>query len=210
MRRWNGWGDEDVVLSLPEPARRFLIDRLGEAKPLPDVPYATVLARLPASALKAHRRVVTTREERLRHARGQSIPDLLALRSGDIGRTPDGIAYPVNGEEVRELLRYAAQRGAIVIPYGGGTSVVGHITPTSDPRPVLTIDLGRMNQLLDLDAESRIATFGPGAPGPQVEAQLRAHGHMLGHFPQSFEYSTLGGWVATRNSTSLRYAKARR
>jgi alkyldihydroxyacetonephosphate synthase len=209
MRRWNGWGDESVTVSLPEPARRFLVDRLGEAKVLPDTPYPTVLARLPASALHAQHGIVTSHEERLRHARGQSIPDLLALRSGEVGRIPDGVAFPESGDVVRDLLRHAAHRNTIVIPYGGGTSVVGHITPTDDPRPVLTIDLGRMNRLLDLDAESQLATFGAGAPGPHVEAQLRAHGYMLGHFPQSFEYSTLGGWVATRSSgqQSLRYGR---
>lgn len=209
MRRWNGWGDETVSLSLPESARRFLADRLGESRPLPAAEFSEITARLAPAAPAPQTGISVSPEDRLRHTRGQSIPDLLALHSGDVGRVPDGVAFPVGAGQVRALLHHAARRGAAVIPYGGGTSVVGHVTPTDDPRSILTIDLGRMNQLLDLDTESRIATFGAGTPGPQVEAQLRAHGFMLGHFPQSFEYSTLGGWVTTRSSgqQSLRYGR---
>src|SRR5690606_15611542 len=96
-----------------------------------------------------------------------------------------------------------------VIPYGGGTSVAGHINPIDQGRPILTVSLAHMNRLIDLDRESQLATFGAGTPGPLVEAQLRAHGYTLGHFPQSFEYSTVGGWVVTRSSgqQSLRYGR---
>jgi alkyldihydroxyacetonephosphate synthase len=122
---------------------------------------------------------------------------------------PDGVAYPSTGEEVRELMGYAQKVGAVVIPYGGGTSVVGHITPQAGGNPILTVDLGRMNRLIALDDRSRTATFGPGAAGPEVEAQLRAHRYTLGHYPQSFEFSTLGGWVATRSTgqCSLGYGR---
>ncbi|MCY1523138.1 putative FAD-linked oxidoreductase [compost metagenome] len=97
----------------------------------------------------------------------------------------------------------------MLIPYGGGTSVAGHINPQAGDKAVLTLSLERMNRLLELDEESLIATFGPGASGPQVESQLRARGYTLGHFPQSWELSTLGGWVASRSSgqQSLRYGR---
>ncbi len=209
MRRWNGWGDERTQVELPPVGRSFLAERIGEGRPLPDATLEAALARVPASRLPAHPLVSQSAVDRLRHARGQSLPDWLAMRSGDFGRFPDGVAYPLDTEQVAELLRYAADADAIVIPYGGGTSVVGHINPPATERPVLTVDMGRMNQLLDLDRESQIATFGAGTPGPQVEAQLRPHGYTLGHFPQSFELSTLGGWIASRSSgqQSLRYGR---
>jgi len=200
MRRWNGWGEETVSFPLNKTAHRFLIEKIGEGRPLPDVALDDVLARVPQSRLPDHPLVDRSTEERIRHARGQSLPDWLALRGGEMEAFPDGVAYPITGEEVQALLAYAKGAGAVVIPYGGGTSVVGHITPQKGEKPVLTIDMGRMKRLLDLNRESRIATFEAGAAGPDVEAQLRAHGYTLGHFPQSFELSTLGGWIATRSS----------
>jgi len=209
MRRWNGWGDNTICFPLPEKAHRFLVERIGEATPLPDATLHRVLEHVPQSRLPNHPLVTKLAEERLRHARGQSLPDWLAFRSGNLGIFPDGVAYPTTREEVRTLLAYARQSGAMVIPYGGGTSVVGHITPEKDKSPVLTIDMERMSRLLSLDKKSQIATFGAGVAGPDVESQLRAQGYTLGHFPQSFEFSTLGGWIATRSSgqQSLRYGR---
>jgi len=147
---------------------------------------------------------------RLLHARGQSLPDWLALRFGRIDRLPDGVAFPESSHDLRELFAYARAVEAAIVPYGGGTSVVGHINPPAHlDRPVLTISLARMRRLLDLDEESRLATFAAGVAGPDLEAQLRTRGYTLGHFPQSFEYSTLGGWIVTRSSgqQSLRYGR---
>ncbi len=131
------------------------------------------------------------------------------MREGDFGVYPDAVAYPETAEQIRELLALADSRDLQLIPYGGGTSVAGHINPQASRRPVLTVSLERMNRLIDLDRESLVATFGPGAAGPQVESQLRALGYTLGHFPQSWELSTLGGWVASRSSgqQSLRYGR---
>jgi alkyldihydroxyacetonephosphate synthase len=119
------------------------------------------------------------------------------------------VAYPEDNSQITGLLHYASHAGAHVIPYGGGTSVVGHINPMPGDQPVLTIDLSRMNRLLRFDEKSLLATFGAGVCGPDLEAQARARGCTLGHFPQSFEYSTLGGWIATRSSgqQSLRYGR---
>ena len=209
MRRWNGWGDETICFPLPGNALRFLVKRIGEAKPLPGATLDDVLRQVPESRLPDTPLVNKSAEERVRHTRGQSLPDWLALRSGNLGVFPDGVAYPTTREDICNLLIYAREAGAIVIPYGGGTSVVGHITPEKGKNPVLTIDMGRMNRLLSLDKESQIATFGAGATGADVESQIRVQGYTLGHFPQSFDYSTLGGWIATRSSgqQSLRYGR---
>ena len=209
MRRWNGWGDDAITYPLPESAARYLAVLVGPGSPPQEATLEDSLARVPASRLPAHPLVDTAALPRLLHARGQSLPDWLALRSGQINTFPDGVAFPATGEELRQLIQYASQAGAHLIPYGGGTSVVGHINPLAASAPVLTVDLGRMNRLLRLDQASLLATFGAGVTGPDLEAQLRAHNLTLGHFPQSFEYSTLGGWVASRSSgqQSLRYGR---
>ncbi|GGX40280.1 FAD-binding oxidoreductase [Saccharospirillum salsuginis] len=209
MRRWNGWGDEHFSLELPANGAAFLNERIGSARPLRDAELEEVTARVPESRLPPHDRVLTDAETRVRHARGQSLPDWLAMRSGDFGVFPDGVAFPESSDEARDILHWAEEVGAIVIPYGGGTSVAGHINPDPSDTPVLTISLGRMNRLLDIDHESHIATFGAGTPGPLLEAQLKVEGYTLGHFPQSFELSTVGGWVASRSSgqQSLRYGR---
>jgi alkyldihydroxyacetonephosphate synthase len=209
MRKWNGWGDTATEFPASAEVNTFLTQLFGPSRALPDVSLEQVLARVPASRLPAHELVNTSPDIRLRHARGQSLPDWLALRSGEIGIFPDGVAEPQSSAEVRQLLDWARANSITVIPYGGGTSVAGHITPLPDVRPVLTLSLARLNQLIDLDPLSQLATIGAGANGPQVEALLNARGYTLGHFPQSFELSTLGGWVVTRSSgqQSLRYGR---
>ncbi|MBM7060945.1 FAD-binding oxidoreductase [Pseudomonas sp. UL073] len=209
MRRWNGWGDEATSMELPAHGAAFLQELIGEGRRLADASLASVLAQVPASRLPAHALISTDAETRVRHARGQSLPDWLAMREGNFAVFPDGVAFPETAAQIRELLAWAVDQEVIVIPYGGGTSVAGHINPQAGAQAVLTLSLERMNRLLDLDEESRLATFGPGANGPQVESQLRAHGYTLGHFPQSWELSTIGGWVASRSSgqQSLRYGR---
>lgn len=209
MRRWNGWGDDTIPYPLPANAFAFLEELVGPGAPARDATLAATLAAIPVSRLPAHPLVRVERLERLRHARGQSLPDWVALRGGLIPAFPDGVAFPTTADDVAALLTYAAETGARVIPYGGGTSVVGHINPAPGERPVLTINMRRLNQLTRLDTTNQLATFGAGVAGPELEAQLRARGYTLGHFPQSFEYSTLGGWVATRSSgqQSLRYGR---
>jgi len=209
MRRWNGWGDDTILYPVPRNASSYLIEKIGKGAPLPEATLDEVLLAVPPSRLPEHPLVIQSAEERVRHCRGQSIPDWLALKSGNIDSFPDGIAYPSTTDEVQSLFSYAEKAGAAIIPYGGGTSVVGHITPEKGERPVLTVDMSRMNRLVSLDEESRLAAFLAGVAGPDLEAQLRAKGYTLGHFPQSFEFSTLGGWIATRSSgqQSLRYGR---
>ena len=209
MKRWNGWGDEQIEYPLNADALAFLASRIGAGTPVQDASFDTACATLRAARLPVHRLVNTDPAVRLRHAHGQSLPDWLKLRFGRIGSAPDGVAFPESAQDVRELIEYAQQHGIALIPQGGATSVAGHITAPDGDTPVLTVSMTRMCRLQHLDQEAQLATFGAGVLGPDLEAQLRAHGFMLGHFPQSFEYSTLGGWVVTRSSgqQSLRYGR---
>jgi alkyldihydroxyacetonephosphate synthase len=209
MRRWNGWGDDTVTYPLRAGARRFLENAVGSGTPPSDASLDEVMAQVPTSRLPAHPLVQEGAASRVRHARGQSLPDWIALRSGHIAAFPDGVAYPATDDEVRELVQYGRETGACLIPYGGGTSVVGHINPLPGERPNLTVDLTRLNRMRHFDEISLLATFGAGIIGPDLEAQLRARGCTLGHFPQSFELSTLGGWIVTRSSgqQSLGYGR---
>jgi alkyldihydroxyacetonephosphate synthase len=208
MRRWNGWGDDTIEVPIGEGAQGFLAEKLGPGTGPRDATFDEVCAQLAPSKLPPHPLVDTTAAERLNHALGQSLRDWLRLRYGRIDAAPDGVAFPESADEVRDLLRYASDAGAAVVPYGGGTSVCGHLDAVRG-RPTLSVDMSRMRALSSLDRESLLATFGAGVTGPDLEAQLRAHGYTLGHFPQSFEYSTLGGWVVTRSSgqQSLRYGR---
>jgi len=206
MRRWNGWGSKNTAYPLPDSADTYLKSLVGPAGQLPpDVALPEALNRVHTARLAPDALILTEPFERLLHARGQSLPDWVDLRAGRIDPCPDGVAYPQNAAEVRRLIEYASRSGVHLIPYGGGTSVVGHINPLPGSAPVLTVDLSRLNRLLDLDETSRLATFETGATGPQVEAALNARGYTLGHFPQSFELSTLGGWIATRSSGQQSY-----
>ncbi len=200
VRRWNGWGDEDGGASLSPSGLRLLEGEIGAASPHPDAALADVVAAVPGSRLPEHPLVARDAEDRVRHARGQSLPDWIALRSGRLGAVPDGVAHPTNAREVRELLAFASSAGSDVIPYGGGTSVVGSVTPRENGPPTLTIALDRLAGLAAFDERSGLATFGGGTTGPDLEAALSPHGLTLGHFPQSFERSTVGGWVAARSA----------
>ncbi|HYO49446.1 MAG TPA: FAD-binding oxidoreductase [Chloroflexia bacterium] len=208
-RRWNGWGLRTVSYPLSPEACLFLAERLGAGRPPLDASWETVVGGVPPSQLHAHPLVTIEPAHRAMHARGQSLPDWIALRGGNVGEFPDGVAYPATGSDVRDLLAYARASGVRVTPYGGGTSVAGHINPLVGDAPTLTIDMSRIQGLRHLSEKSRLAAFGAGVAGPVLEAQLRARGYILGHFPQSFELSTLGGWVATRSSgqQSLGYGR---
>ena len=206
VRRWNGWGDESIRTTIPKEALTHLEGVVGKGRTVPDASLADVVAAVPPGRLPAHPLVSDDAEDRVRHARGQSLGDWVALRNGQIGLVPDAIGRPTSADDVRTLLRYAADVGARVVPYGGGTNVVGGLSPADlgparggDP-PVLTIDLERLAALHAFDESSGLATFGAGVTGPALESALRSRGRMLGHEPQSWEYSTLGGWVVTRSS----------
>ncbi len=209
MRRWNGWGDDHITYPLSPHALTFLSQTMGPGRPRRDARLVDVLSRVPPSALPDHPLLTTDPEERLRHALGQSFPDWVDARFGTVTTFPDAVAFPLSNEDVRTIIAFARDVGARLIPYGGGTSVVGHLRVLPEFQPVISVDMRRMNRLLHLDEEGWMATFQAGVRGPHLEAFLRARGFTLGHFPQSFEYSTLGGWVATRSvgQESLGYGR---
>lgn len=208
MRRWNGWGDDSDIFHLTDDARAFVRERVGEGKPSKDATREEALKTVPESRIKSSL-FVTDTATRLDRSRGQSFPDWIAMRAGRMGPFADGVAFPTTHEETVVALAEAKKIGAIVIPYGGGTSVVGHLNVPAGDQPVVNISLENMNKLLKLDETSMLATIGAGTPGPQVEALLKPHGYLLGHFPQSYEYSTLGGWVVTRSSGQQSYRYGR-
>ncbi|WP_426243079.1 FAD-binding oxidoreductase [Psychrobacter sp. TWP2-1-2] len=211
--RWNGWGNININKKVSAHGAKLIKSHIGKTKKLSSVSLQQVLKTVPKSRLPVAMTELDTvsvdNEVRLRHARGQSFPDWIAMHGGDFEVFPDGVAFPESTADVETLLKLASEHDLIIIPFGGGTSVAGHINPQKGSRPVLTIAMSKMDQLIDLDSESQIATFGAGTQGPAVEAQLDAHGYRLGHYPQSWELSTLGGWIAARSSgqQSLGYGR---
>jgi alkyldihydroxyacetonephosphate synthase len=139
--------------------------------------------------------------DRIVHTYGKSARDLLRIRAGDIPRVPDVVVYPGDEAEVQLIVDRAVAADAVLIPYGGGSSFSGSLhAPEDETRPVISVDLGRLNQVIDIDEDSGLARIQAGAQGPDLEEQLGARGWVLGHYPDSFTHSTLGGWVATRSS----------
>lgn len=223
--RWNGWGWAHATFDLGarEPAVwAWLARELGreglEARP----PAALPEIALPDSALGeddlrglaevvGEAQVKTDRYERAFHARGKSYLDLLALRAGDLSTAPDAVVYPASGAEAQALVERCDAAGIALVPFGGGSSVVGGVTALrGSHRAVVTVDTSRMNRLLGVDATSLTASAEAGIYGPALERALQAQGVTLGHYPQSFEFSTLGGWIAARGAgqQSYRYGKA--
>ncbi len=205
MKRWRGWGDDATTYPMPESARPFLVEAVGQPTPRTDLSREEILKKVPKSRLKASGTIKTDALERLTHARGQSLPDMVAMHSGKIEAYPDGVAYPETDQDIRDLMKAARQKGFHLIPYGGGSSVLGHINAHKKDGPVVTVDMGRMNKLINLDGVSRTAVIECGAAGPAIETMLAKHGYRLGHYPQSFEFSTLGGWIATRSTGQQSY-----
>ncbi|GAA3692580.1 FAD-binding oxidoreductase [Nonomuraea antimicrobica] len=208
---WSGWGDPGKARELPERVRELLRDLLGVRAPA--VPAAALESvRLPPVALTepllgalagvtGPGHVLTGHEDRVRHTRGKSTPDLLRMRAGDGSDAPDAVVLPGSHDEVAELLRLCARERIAVVPFGGGTSVVGGLAAArAGFAGVIALDLGRLDRLRSVDAESMVAEFEPGARAPDAERLLAGHGLTLGHFPQSFEYATLGGFAAARSS----------
>ena len=138
------------------------------------------------------------RYERVSHALGKAYRDVVRGFRGEFENPPDLVAFPRDESEIETVLSWAEAEGAAVIPFGGGTSVVGGVEARLGERPVVTMDLRRLDRVLEVDPASLAARIQAGATGPRLEEQLREHGLTLRHFPQSFEYATLGGWIATR------------
>ncbi len=208
-----GWGPaaDDAGRELPKAARRYLIRELGwNPRDTPAVPVDQIRlnpSRLPDEArnrlgeLLGEDNLRTDRDSRLRHAGGKSYLDLLRRRGGDASEAPDAVAAPGSTEETAALLALCGELGVTVVPFGGGTSVVGGLG-RRDPfdRPCITVDLRRMATVQSLDVASSLVTVGPGMRGPALEELLGRQGLTLGHLPQSWEFATLGGYAATRSA----------
>lgn len=199
QRRLGGWGFEGESFEPPALMLAWLRERLGATAPFPRFEASTFVAP-PAPALPDLGVALSACGlDRLRHARGQALADMLRLRSGTVRHLPAAVARPSSEEELEALLAAAAREGLRVMPWGGGSSVTGGLNLLNDA-PTLSVDLERLSGLHELDVRSGLATFGAGTFGPALEAALAPHGLSLGHFPQSFEGSTLGGWIAAHSS----------
>jgi alkyldihydroxyacetonephosphate synthase len=210
--RWWGWGEDGHDPVLPDAAALLLESQLGVPAAPSREPVALEEVRLPEPRLPASVRERLTdllgadhvrddRAARVGHALGRSYPDLIRLRSGDGSSAPDLVVHPGSAEQVAAVLAACAHARAAVIPFGGGTSVVGGVEPlAADLAGAVSLDLGRLNELGGIDRTSLTARLGAGMFGPEVERRLGEEGLTLGHFPQSFEFSTVGGWVATRSA----------
>lgn len=222
--RWNGWGwiAHKDQLADQEILWNWLASELGmpallatPARPLENI---TIPDKRLAANDKARfveilgaDRVRDDTYERAFHARGRSYHDLIQLRAGVVSTAPDAVLYPRTSEEVQAILASAGERGIAVVPYGGGTSVVGGVTANAGRfKSVVTLDLSGMDRVVDIDAQAMTATFEAGIAGPALEKALAAKGLTLGHYPQSFEFSTLGGWISHRGAGqgSNRYGRA--
>jgi alkyldihydroxyacetonephosphate synthase len=208
---WWGWGDPAEVPSLPDGVRELLAGALGVRSGSARVGSLSEVAlppsRLPdevASRLTevvGHENASSAPEARARHAGGKSAIDLLRIRAGQMESAPDLVISPASHDEVLEVVRICSAHRVAVVPFGGGTSVVGGLSPESEAfTGLIALDTRRMNALLNLDEQSLVARLEPGLRGPQAEELLAARGYTLGHFPQSFEYATLGGFAAARSS----------
>ncbi|MEM9624695.1 MAG: FAD-binding oxidoreductase [Pseudomonadota bacterium] len=205
LKFW-GWGYEGDGLTEDEISRlrhvyqgRFGVD-IGVTSPPSATDIDLAKPRLtPPASLDA---ICTTEAyARLLHSYGKSYPDSVKVFARDFGSAPDVVARPRNEEDVQAVLDWASDAHAAVIPFGGGSSVVGGVEPLVGDgfKGTISLDLKGLNQLIELDDVSRCARFQAGILGPDLEAVLKPHGLTLRHFPQSFEISTLGGWIATRS-----------
>jgi len=209
--RWWGWGDPAHPPMLPAHALAFLRETVGLAeRPRPPVALASV--RLAPSALGdsslAELRTLLgaghvrdDHVERVAHAAGKGYPDLVRLRAGEPDGAPDAIVYPADHAQLRALLELCGRRSLAVVPFGGGTSVVGGVAPLrGEHEGVLALDTARMAGVLELDAQSATVSVQAGIRAPALERHLAVRGLTLGHFPQSFEHVSLGGCAATRSA----------
>jgi alkyldihydroxyacetonephosphate synthase len=205
-RSWWGWGWQDAAVGLDERAQ--VLSRLPThwvTDPLP-VPAIGEL-RMPAPRIRPPGSLAalctTDPEIRAGHTYGKAYRDVIRALRGEFAAAPDLVAFPAADAQITDLLDWASAANVAVIPYGGGSSVVGGVEYRGEHsgaahRGVLSLDLTRLNRVLEVDRTSRAAHVQAGVLGPELERQLGEHGHTLRHFPQSFEFSTLGGWIATR------------
>ncbi|MDX6654391.1 MAG: alkyldihydroxyacetonephosphate synthase [Solirubrobacterales bacterium] len=204
---WWGWGDPMRRTELDATALAVLRERIGELEPWPlearidgfGLPEVRPLPRAVIEAVGADA-VFDGKEDRLRHAVGSGYIDLARLRSGRLEDAPDAVLVPADAAAVGRLIDACAANDVAVVPFGGGTSVVGGVEPLRGPYAALiSLDLTALREIV-VDDTSLTARLGAGLRGPEAEAALGAQGLTLGHFPQSFEFATIGGFAATRSA----------
>lgn len=212
--RWWGWGDGSNEFSLAQKPYfwPWVIKTLNISKVTLTTPVNRKTIRLPEPILNKifidqistrlrPDQISTDEDARLCHSYGKSYRDLLRIRMGIVTSSPDAVIYPENHEDVEFIVKAAHENHVCLIPFGGGTNIVGAVEPTQNRNQMLvSLHMGSMNQLLSLDEKSLTACFEVGVLGPALEEKLNGLGYSLGHVPDSFEFSTLGGWIATRSA----------
>ena len=205
--KWWGWGDPAVEPTLDDEALGVLRERIGELEPWPlarsleqfELPVAEALPRALVDAV-GEANVFTSDEDRLRHATGCGYADLARRRQGTLEAAPDAVLMPPDAEALRRAIEICATESVAIVPFGGGTSVVGGVEPLRGSHGrLVSLDLGALRGVA-VDRQSLTARLGAGLRGPEAEAALVREGLTLGHFPQSFEYATVGGFAATRSA----------
>src|SRR5436305_6618850 len=205
--KWWGWGNPAVAPTLDGRALGVLRERIGELEAWPlarslgefELPAAEAL---PAAlvATVGEENVFVDDEDRLRHAAGRGYVDLARLRNGALEAAPDAVLMPRAAAALQRVLEICAAEGVAVVPFGGGTGVVGGVEPVRGSHSrLISLDLGALRDVA-VDVRSLTARLGAGLRGPEAEAALARSGLTLGHFPQSFEYATVGGFAATRSA----------
>ncbi|MCB1323524.1 MAG: FAD-binding oxidoreductase, partial [Leptospiraceae bacterium] len=217
QQRWNAWGSLDHDFLGRDHMPRILqlirqeLDVTSDLSRTPSISIEDV--RLPGIRLKEKElselhgivgksHVRSDDQDRILHSVGQSYFDIIRLRTNTVKHFVDAVAYPLDDKEIHKILSWCEKNKVALVPYGGGSSVVGGVEAikTGKQKAVISLDLSRLNRPVMLDEYSRLAEFEAGIYGPQLEEFLNRRGFTLGHFPQSFEYSTLGGWVAARSA----------
>ena len=214
--KWWGWGVEGVAFEHEDKPgfAPFILENLAldlhtaTKVGMPDFDGVTVAKSLATAAFTKSlsdivgvSNVSTDKMERVVHAYGKSLRDLVRIRANQIERTPDVVVYPETESEIQQIVDIAVAANAVIIPFGGGSNIGGSLEPLrTEKRIVISLDMGRMNRVLEIDSDAGLARIQAGALGPDLEEQLAGKGWTIGHFPDSFTHSTLGGWIATRSS----------
>lgn len=214
--KWWGWGVDGVGFHFEDKPgfAPFVLQAVGldllTAVPATepdfeslDIPASRASAGFVDALVAALGADHVTVDDRLRviHTYGKSLRDLVRVRAGDLPRVPDVVVYPGSEEDVVAVVAAAVAEGAVIIPFGGGSNIAGSLEPhPAEERPIVSLDLGRMRRVLEIDEASGLARVQAGVLGPDLEAQLNAQGWTIGHFPDSFTHSSIGGWTATRSS----------
>ncbi|TRY18121.1 FAD-binding oxidoreductase [Tessaracoccus rhinocerotis] len=215
QQKWWGWGEEGKAYQHADKpkfapfVKRIVGVDINQPRMSPppfeslDVPPSRLSEELRAEfqAIIGNKFVQSDDETRVVHAFGKGVRDLVRVRRGELGRVPDVVLYPGTEEEVARIVDSAIAADAVVIPFGGGSNIVAALeAEPGETRQVVSVNMGRLNKVLEIDAESGLARIQAGVFGPDMEDQLKARGWTMGHHPDSFVWSTLGGWIATRSS----------